>query len=95
MDDEEYYWVYKNWQLSGSQREYTISKSYYQQYEDCDYYWFEVSLDAINFMNTGECLAFADKWDSYYAYNWRSDKKFDKKEHLKIIIEGFKNNSQK
>ena len=93
MDDEEYE-VYRNWQLSGSQREYTISQSYYQQYEDCDEYWFGVRLDAINFMNTGKCLAFTYKWDWYESGDWRSDKKFDKKEHMKRLIEAFKNNSQ-
>lgn len=94
--DDEYYWVEKNWQLSGSKREYSISKNLYQQYEDCDYYEFDVYLNAINFRNTGKCMAMAGTWDGYYSGDWRSDKKFDKKERMRRIIDAFeKDNSHK
>ena len=92
--DTNYVWIEKNWQLSGSQRNYSISKNLYQQYENCYDYWFNTSLDAINFRNTGKCLALADSWDSYSTYNYRGEEKPDKKERMKRIFEAFKNNSQ-
>ena len=92
IDDEEYN-VYRIWQLPGSQREYVIPKSYYQEYENCDYYWFCVALYAINFMNTGDCIAISETFDWYDSGYWRSERKPNKKEHIKRIIEAFKNNS--
>ena len=94
--DDEYYDVNKNWQLSGSKRDYSISKSLYQQYEDCDDYWLDVLLEAINFRNTGKCMAISSKGDWYESGYKRSDKKFDKKERMRKIIDAFeKDNSHK
>ena len=93
MEEEEYE-INKNWQLSGSQREYLIPQNLYQQYENSDYYCFYVSLSAMNFRNTGKCIVMSFSYDEYDAGNWRSDSKPDKKERMKRILEAFKNNSQ-
>jgi len=63
--DDDWEYVNKNWQLSGSTRDYTINKSIYQDFAGDDY-WVDVILYAMTYDRTGDFLAFTFTEDWYY-----------------------------
>ena len=85
--DNEYY-VDKAWELSGSKRSHSISKSYYQDYTDYPEVYFNVYLHPINYKNFGKCFVMALE-GAYYDYGGckgREKRNIDRKEILKRII---------
>ncbi|MCF7920755.1 MAG: hypothetical protein K9N06_12655 [Candidatus Cloacimonetes bacterium] len=58
LEDDDIYKI-DDWQISGDKTSFSISKSIYNSYEDCDYYDFYVSLQAINYYRQGRFLIYS------------------------------------
>lgn len=82
--------LYKYWQLTGSKREYTITKSIYQNFVGIDELYVGIEVDAITYSRKGSFLAFSDKYD-YYEEGWKTDTSFDRELHRKRLIKALLN----
>lgn len=83
------YEIYRNFKLSGNVREYTISKSLYQDFIG-DEYWVWVDVNAINYKRSGDFLAMSYSWD-YYDNDWKSDSILDRKLHRERLLKALLN----
>lgn len=64
-DDNWSDYVYGNYQLSSSLREYSIEKSLYSDFVATGVDWFEIGIDAANYNDLGECIFLSACGDSY------------------------------
>jgi len=83
---------YENWQISGYQDEFSISKNLYDEYEDCEHWSFGITNHAINYVNHGKCLAWTETYDHHFIHNFGkgTQKQINPKERIKRTIEMFK-----
>ena len=75
----------KNWKLSGGAREYTISKSIYQDLVGMSNLWVWCGVEAINYNRNGDFLALSETM-YYYDEGWKSDSTFDRKLHRERLL---------
>jgi len=80
------------WEISGSEDEFIISNNLYEDYDDCDYYDFDVDMYAINYVNHGNGLVWTETYAEYWDTNWdkSTHKQRAPKDRIRKTIEMFK-----
>jgi hypothetical protein len=87
IDDSSYEPVlYKNWQLEGNIREYTISQSLYQNLVNLEEFDMVCVIDAMNYYRDDDFLAFSYKRD-YYEQDDYSRSVLRGKRNIKDMID--------
>jgi hypothetical protein len=81
-------WEEKYWKLKGSKRTHTISKNYYQDYEEYDEFWFYVFLECVNYKNFGKCFVLADTYDYYSDKGKSLHRNLSRRERMFRILKG-------
>jgi len=88
-EDDEYEYFDKSWQIDGSENEFSITKSLYDDYEDWEYWWTYFHIWATNYVNHGKCLTWTETGESN-QYGYGTQKQFDPKERAFRTLEMFK-----
>jgi hypothetical protein len=77
-----------DWEIGGDETSFSIPKTMYNNYEDSEYYSFDVNLQAINYYSEGKFMIFSlYNWNAEYGDYWRNPEPVRKNKFIEKMLE--------